>query len=75
MFVITHNLYSGHLKNDFGEVDEAMFLCVQWPSSAFSASGGLKKLTWIKYLIDVLNTQMALRTNNLSSERLKMLLL
>jgi hypothetical protein len=29
MALITHNLHSGRLKNDFGEVEEAMFQSVE----------------------------------------------
>jgi hypothetical protein len=31
MFLITHHLPSGRLKNDFGDVDEAIFHGVECP--------------------------------------------
>jgi hypothetical protein len=47
MVLRTHNLHFGRLKNDFGEVDEAIFQGFERP---FSASLGKKKAIWKKTL-------------------------
>jgi hypothetical protein len=50
MALTTDNLLSESFKNDFGAVDEVMFLGVKSYSTSFSASCASKKATWTKSL-------------------------
>jgi hypothetical protein len=38
-----HNLPSGRLKNDFDEVDEAMFQSIDWPRLFIFSISGIEK--------------------------------
>jgi hypothetical protein len=62
-----HNLPSGRLKKESGEVDEG----VEGHATSFFASWASKKAIWTKSLKSYLNRRMALWTHNLPSGRLK----
>jgi hypothetical protein len=57
-------------KNDFGEVDEAMFPGFERPNDLIFSNLGIEKATWSR-ISYVLSRPMALATRNLPFERLK----
>jgi hypothetical protein len=59
------------LKNDFGEVDEAMFQGVERPCELIIFPGHLKKRLGRSRLRDVSSGRMTLRSHNLPSGRLR----
>jgi hypothetical protein len=58
------------LKNDLGDVDEAMFQCVERPCEIIFCITGIEKANWTNSLV-VLSGKIALTTHNLPSVRLK----
>jgi hypothetical protein len=67
----THNLPSGRLRNDFGEIDEAMFQGVNRPYEIIFCNTGIKKKRLGRSGLSVIfSSQMALGTH-VPSGRLK----
>jgi hypothetical protein len=71
MVLTTNNLSSERIKNDFGEVDEAIFQGVQMPCEIIFCILGIEINEMDKVALYFLSRRMVLRTHNLPSESFK----
>jgi hypothetical protein len=71
MAMRSHNLPCERLKNDFREVDEAIFQGVEMPCEIIFWIPWIEKSYFDGHLSDVLRRRLALRTHIHPSERLK----